>query len=623
MRSILVLPLMVLAGGSLAQDITSSDSSTTSLESTPSETPPVIDTPPVVNTPSVTPTVTDDGSSTPSVTPSASDSVVTTPSDSASSSSAGSTDSGSAAATGTGTLDVDDPTATYAIPPDFYDVTNIDEGHLEDVQPSLDEAIDIGALQVNSYAYQVADGKLAPPDDPNERPVAVLPACPNIKAAAERAALSGRAIRLPKFRCVKKTLVIKVHFNYVMPSSNTPQKAKDDALKRAMRNFELLNAVYNPFNIEFTLASYNTPVLKWFSEMSYYKGDGFYATETWTKANQNYMKLNRKGGFEELNIWIVNSINVINADSNSIAGFATFPNWNKAHDGIVLRLSALTPVDGDLLTSTKDKDTCVVTASTKAEKQLRGSTLIHEVGHWMGLKHVHEGGCAGTDSVSDTYQVEDDQNRSCCQQVSCQQIAYRSSNWMSYSRCAGASAYERPFNPSAFTNGQSARMFTFFQRYRTKEYRCDELIINKRNADPLQRRREEDQAKVLADLLLNNCSVAIQDVFAPDSIPLGKADLAVYSSSASFLQANPTPVPAGVVKPSTVTYGTSQPTATVPGGGGPNVITGGGSGSGLGSTGMPKPTNAAPALTGAHGNGGMFAVSVWVALATALGFFLI
>lgn len=63
-----------------------------------------------------------------------------------------------------------------------------------------------------------------------------LPACPNVKGAAQRAAEMRATIRVPVYGCVKKKLSIKVHFKYVKPSSNTPQKAIDDAWKRAEHN---------------------------------------------------------------------------------------------------------------------------------------------------------------------------------------------------------------------------------------------------------------------------------------------------------------------------------------------------------------------------------------------------
>ena len=178
-------------------------------------------------------------------------------------------------------------------------------------------------------------------------------------------------------------------------------------------------------------------------------------------------------------------------------------------------------------------------------------------------------------------------------------------------------------------------MFAQHQLYRTG-YKCGFTygrrdLLSSTHSDAFERRRAEDKAKVLADLLLHNCSVAIQDVFEPDTIPLGKGDLDMYSSSASFLQANPTPVPDGVAKPETVSYGTSQPTATNPGGGGVGGTNGGGgggsgSGSGSGSAGTPKPSNGAgilePMGSGFEGAGAL-GTMLWAAAMAGLGFLLL
>ncbi|CAO1623068.1 unnamed protein product [Parajaminaea phylloscopi] len=189
---------------------------------------------------------------------------------------------------------------------------------------------------------------------------------------------------------------------------------------------ETLNADYKPHGFSFELRNVSyTDRPEWFSQA--------YDTKA---ANDMKRSLRRGDGAKALNIYSVNF-------QDGTLGYATFP-WdyknNPEIDGVVMQFNTV-PRGG-------------------LEHYNGGRTVTHEVGHWLGLLHTFEGGCAAPgDYVDDTPPSASPTSGCPPKRDSCtgDDLDDPIHNYMDYS-------YDSCMN--SFTDGQTARMQALTSRYR-------------------------------------------------------------------------------------------------------------------------------------------------------------
>lgn len=184
---------------------------------------------------------------------------------------------------------------------------------------------------------------------------------------AERDAVETRLAELDETAAITASHVIPVYWHRIHASNGTGGAVSNTQISQQIA---VLNNAYASTGFSFSLVSTDDT-----------NNDGWYtssggSTET---AMKNAL---RKGGSNALNLYSNNM-------GGGLLGWATFPSSYASQpklDGVVILFSS-------------------VPGGTAAPYNL-GDTATHEVGHWMGLYHTFQGGCArqatGGDGVADT-----------------------------------------------------------------------------------------------------------------------------------------------------------------------------------------------------------------------------
>jgi hypothetical protein len=183
---------------------------------------------------------------------------------------------------------------------------------------------------------------------------------------------SWRAERAARGEAVQErapgSVVIPVWFHVINNGSGIANG--DIPLSQIDAQMAVLNAAY---------ASTNTPFVFTLAGVTRTTNAAWYTMQPGTTAEQQAKNALRVGGPGTLNIYSANP-------SGGLLGWATFPQDYTAapkNDGVVILFSSV--------------------PGGSAAPYNEGDTATHEVGHWVGLYHTFQGGCARKgDQVADT-----------------------------------------------------------------------------------------------------------------------------------------------------------------------------------------------------------------------------
>lgn len=231
------------------------------------------------------------------------------------------------------------------------------------------------------------------------------------------------------------TIPVVVHVVYNTPEQNLHDSVIFNQIENLNKDFNRLNddagnlrPLFNPIvgaaDIEFQLAMVDSDgnptngIIRretsatTFGSLAAFLGDFTDLEKVKSTADGGSDPWNQN---EYLNIWICNmSVNVFGTETTALLGYATppdgLPHWpagavDGLSDGVVIQYQCFGSNNPNPLPNPDGSGDFI---------EVLGRTVTHEVGHYLGLRHIWgDGGCAAQDGVDDTPNATGQSNFDC------------------------------------------------------------------------------------------------------------------------------------------------------------------------------------------------------------------